>query len=347
MAAGKTGTSNYPRTKTRSEDLEIVPPLAVEFPETAPTSPGLEQRISFLLHQAGIRCVLCGETAMSMIGVPIAAHHSAWSIPYADLARASKVLREGGLPGCPADGQREWEMRQCALLEEPREGKLTSNKYPSPAYHFHTDHLYPRHRKDPNQSRGVLLYPKKLLISDHYLDPPPGPASYPHDLGRWYAEEGRRNRNRGARMYLTTDDSDLPEMRLGSLNYRGRQSPNQYPVYMLAPHHQVENLARLVIRDRISVVRDWWLQQLLLCMRSLLVDDDEEEERVDSGLALPLCHIESTPIRNWLEEILYVNELCNGFDEQGRWNMIGLSRVCLAIEGRTKYLMRLGGRGYV
>ncbi|PYH85235.1 hypothetical protein BO82DRAFT_398669 [Aspergillus uvarum CBS 121591] len=145
-------------------------------------------------------------------------------------------------------------------------------------------------------------------------------------------------------MYVTTDDSDLPEMMLGSLKYRGRQSPNQYPVYMLAPHHQVENLARVVICDRFSVVHDWWLQQLLLYLSLLTItceDDEEEEEKVGLGARPRLSQIESTPIRNWLEQIASEDDLYNEYDEKGSWNMIGFRWVCLAIEGKTEYLMRL------
>ncbi|PYI15972.1 hypothetical protein BO99DRAFT_435877 [Aspergillus violaceofuscus CBS 115571] len=341
----KPGRQISPGAKPRSEDLELVPPPEENFPMIAPTSPKLERRISFLLHKAGIRCALCGETAMSLFGVSIAAHHSAWAILQADLAQAAKVLRETDFPECPADRQQGEERRKCAVLRVPRapkEDELSLSEYPAPAYHFHTDHLYPRHREDPNKSREVLLYLKELLIADHYLDPPTGPASYHHDPGRWYVEEGRRNRDRDARMYVTTDDSDLPEMMLGSLNYRGRQSPNQYPVYMLAPHHQVENLARLIIRDRFSAVRNWWLQHLLLCLTPLTGDgDEEEEEGLRSGPHLRLSQIESTPIRNWLEQIASEDDLYNEYDAKGRWNMIGFRRVCLAIEGRTKYLMRL------
>ncbi|PYI33829.1 hypothetical protein BP00DRAFT_444209 [Aspergillus indologenus CBS 114.80] len=308
----KPGRQISPGTKPRSEDLEIVPPSGEKFPATAPTSAKPEQRISFLLHKAKICCVLCGETAMSIAGMPIAPHHSAWAIPQADLARAQRKISS------PTANTPHRRITSIRIISTPVIGRIPT--------------------------KAVGSFCKELLIADHYMDPPAGPASYHHDPGRWYVEERRRNRNRDAKMYVTTDDSDLPEMMLGSLNYRGRQLPNQYPVYMLAPYHQVENLARLVIRDRFSVVRDWWLQQLILYVSPVTLtcdDDEEEEEKVGLGARLRLSQIESTPIRNWLEQIASEDDLYEGYDEKGRWNMIGFRRVCLAIEGKTKYFMRL------
>ncbi|RAL11728.1 uncharacterized protein BO97DRAFT_414983 [Aspergillus homomorphus CBS 101889] len=313
-----------PRTKPKAGDLEIVPPPTVAFPVVAPTSPELESWVSYLLHRAGIRCVLCGQTAMSIMGVSIRAHQSEWAIPQADLGRAAEVLRQAGFPSCPAEQEQQ---RECAVVRSPSNDAPLWKDYPMPAYHFHTDHLYRRHRGDPDQGRGICLYPKRMLISNHYPDPPIGPASHPHGPGCWY-EEHNSHLADVTRVYMTTDDSSLPIPELGFADFRGRQSSNHYPVYMLARHHHLENLARLEVRDRHSSCGGmWWKWQLVLCVKVLIRDAMHRY----MGWSVDLSDVQSTAIRDYLEAL--------SADNDSNWAKSRLKRVCRAIEGESQYFM--------
>ncbi|RAK75945.1 uncharacterized protein BO72DRAFT_487175 [Aspergillus fijiensis CBS 313.89] len=273
----------------KAKDRKPVPPPRVYFPVDAPDSPELHRRMSYLLGTNRIKATVAGEMAASYAGVPINVQNSEWAIPEPLLDQAAEILRADGFPACPAcprtaawsemlgqsDSEEEGEesdkassegkrrsLRQkkvrCAVL---RRDKPSHRAYPRPAYHFHTDHRYPKSAWDLEQSRGVFLYPMKAVIHPALPDPPCGPAAHGDEPAFLWPLSQRSPRSApGTSIYRTTSSSHLPAAGAGLLDFRGRQNPKHYPVNMLTPVKAVENLVRLIMRHRGQWVNHYWIR---------------------------------------------------------------------------------------
>ncbi|PYI36267.1 hypothetical protein BP00DRAFT_411373 [Aspergillus indologenus CBS 114.80] len=274
----------------KAKDRKPVPPPPVKFPVDAPDSPELHSRISYLFGTNGIKATVSGEMAASYAGVPIYVQNSEWAIPEQNLDQAAEILRADGFPVCPAcprmaewsatlghsdsvedeeeetgDQDSEGKRRsihqkkaRCAVL---RRDKPSHRAYPRPAYHFHTDHRYLKSAWDPDQSRGVFLYPMKAVIHPALPDPPCGPAEHGDEPAfLWPLSRQTPRSAPGASVYRTTASSHLPAAGTGLLNFRGRQNPKHYPVIMLTPAKAVENLVRLIMRHKGQWVNHYWIR---------------------------------------------------------------------------------------
>ncbi|PYH43091.1 uncharacterized protein BP01DRAFT_403060 [Aspergillus saccharolyticus JOP 1030-1] len=143
---------------------------------------------------------------------------------------------------------------KCAVL---RRHKPEHRDYPRPAYHFHTDHRYPTSAYDADQSRGVFLYPKRVVIHEAIPSPPAGPASHTKGAHQWPFRVPD-DEMYGPPVYQITASNELPTPGFGLLHYQGKQDRRLYPVNMLTPLKAVENLVRLIMRHQGEWVNNWW-----------------------------------------------------------------------------------------
>ncbi|OJK03577.1 hypothetical protein ASPACDRAFT_39194 [Aspergillus aculeatus ATCC 16872] len=281
------GTPSESEVDSDFDDRDESPPspLAPKFPRDGEE---LLHDVASLLDGKGIGNVLVGEVALSIMGVPIAAHYTAFMIPDGQIDQAAQVLRDAQYPDCKDLDQ--FAAKPTKTKSRIRCRALTggaTRRCPIPVHHFHTDHRYPEDRNDSrNQTRGVFLYCASQMLAPGFPMPAAGPPP-PEDP-----------------FYMVTSDARLyrPSLRgedgLVMLNCRGRQSTESYPVKILHPARYMENLVYLMVRDIGYLVCNGWQTEFkcMLTFSPLLPAANLALAAID----VELGDVQAGPIRDWI-----------------------------------------------
>ncbi|RAH47148.1 uncharacterized protein BO95DRAFT_481192 [Aspergillus brunneoviolaceus CBS 621.78] len=278
-------TSSESEDDSDFDDRDESPPCPPFTPESPRDGEDLVDDVASLLDGKGIGNVLGGEAALSIMGVPLIPHFTAFIIPDGQIDQAAQVLRDAQYPACK-------DLDQFAANPTNTKSRIrchaltggATRSWPIPAHHFHTDDRYPADRKDRNQTRGVFLYCASQMLAPGFPMPPAGPPP-PEDP-----------------FYMATSDARLyrPSLWGGRvmLNCRGRRNKKSYPVKILHPARYMENLVYLMVRDIGYLVCNGW-QAELKCMLSfspLLPSANLALAAID----VELEDVQDGPIRDWL-----------------------------------------------